>query len=250
MPFGTFELTGDAIPQYAPPYPTGDCDFTGSTILVITYRTTAHSVAPFVPSMLELEDEPLITVRLLRHSMTSFGPYNEYTHGVDVRYRGEKYEYFLSLILDNESPVLAGREQYGFPKKFGTVEFNPSEPRGTRVMCGHVEHPPHQKILQMNYSPVRKQAVPDVGMKVESRCMNLRVLPSPIAGQPPSVRELMPLALKITAKEIWEGEGSVSFPEPSEVDPMHRIEIVRYESAHFLREANLWLGPTGEVYSV
>ncbi|GKZ29756.1 hypothetical protein AbraIFM66950_006384 [Aspergillus brasiliensis] len=253
MPFGTFQLTGDAIPQYAPPYPTGSCDFTGSTILVITYRTTASSVAPFIPDMLEIDDEPLITVRLLRHSMTSFGPYNEYTHGVEVRYRGETYEYFLSLILDNESPVLAGREQYGFPKKLGVVEFNRSDTMGTgtRVISGHVEHPPHQKIVQLNYIPVRKQPVPEAGIGAETLALNLRVMPSPIEGQPPSLSELMPFRLKVTAKEVWEGQGEVSFPEPSEVDhPLHRIEIVRYESAMLLREAQLWLGPTGDVFSV
>ncbi|KAL2824855.1 hypothetical protein BDW59DRAFT_146800 [Aspergillus cavernicola] len=49
MPFGTFQLTGDAVPQYAPPYPISDCEFSDSTILQVNYRPVQKK-RPIPPS--------------------------------------------------------------------------------------------------------------------------------------------------------------------------------------------------------
>jgi acetoacetate decarboxylase len=55
--------------------------------------------------------------------MSSIGVYDEYIHQVEVRFKGEEYNYNLTLILNNESAIFAGREKFGLPKNFGNVSF-------------------------------------------------------------------------------------------------------------------------------
>ncbi len=246
MPFGTLKINGNSIPQFAPPYTVATNEFSGMSILTIPYRTTYESVRHFVPEELGLEDEPLVTALLVDYGMSTVGAYKEYVHVVEVKYNCETFDYCLSLVLNNESAIFSGREQFGYPKKFGKVSWVVDS--GSSIMSGHIERPVGQKLLQFNYSPVQMlHEIPKGGRK---KTLNLRVIPSPIPNQPPSVKELVPIDMDITASEAWLCSGSISFPEPSEHDPMHRIEILRYESAVLIRNATSVLRPPTEVFAL
>ncbi|OJJ57251.1 hypothetical protein ASPSYDRAFT_33377 [Aspergillus sydowii CBS 593.65] len=245
MPLGTLSVSNTAIPQYAPPYPVDGSDYTSDTLLTVTYITTAQCVRHFVPDMLELDDEPEVSILLVRHKMTSFGPYNEYVHSVKVKYQGETYDYFLSLILDNDSPIACGREQFGFPKKLGVVSVEPKT--GSPITHGAVERPPGQKIVEVGFQPQHK-----VKSSVEKtiKGLNLRVIPSVVPGQGPSVRELVPVDITIEGSAVWQGTGSVCFPEPSRFDPMHEVKVLRYEPATLLRNASLAIRCPTKVFPI
>ncbi|KAE8381323.1 acetoacetate decarboxylase [Aspergillus bertholletiae] len=245
MPFGSLSVSNTAIPQYAPPYPVDGSDYTSDNVLIVNYQTTAHCVRHLVPDMLELEDEPHVSVMILQHSMTSFGPYNEYVHSVKVKYNGDTFDYFLSLILDNDSPILCGREQFGFPKKLGAVTLVPTT-RST-VVHGYVERPAGQKVIEVGFQPEHK---------VEGRIdktipgLNLRVIPSVVPGQSPSVKELVPVDIRMEANEVWQGSGSICFPEPSKFDPMHQVKVLRYGIATLLRNASLTIRLPTKVFQL
>ncbi|BCS29631.1 acetoacetate decarboxylase family protein [Aspergillus puulaauensis] len=233
MPRGTLSVSNTAIPQYAPPYPTDGSDYTSDAVLTIPYQTTAECVRHFVPDMLELDDEPEASVMLFQHRMTSFGPYNEYVHTVKVKYQGEKYDYCLSLILDNDSPILCGREQFGFPKKLGVVSLEPKT--GSTITHGTVERPPGQKIVEVGFQPQHKVKS---SLEHTIKGLNLRVIPSVVPGQGPSVKELVPVDITIEGSAVWQGSGSVCFPAPSRFDPMHQVKVLRYKPATLLRNAS------------
>ncbi|OGM48965.1 hypothetical protein ABOM_003201 [Aspergillus bombycis] len=245
MPFGSLSVSNSAIPQYAPPYPVGGSDYTSDSVVLVTYQTSVQYVRHLVPDMLELEDEPHITVMILTHTMTSFGPYNEYVHSVKVKYNGDSFDYFLSLILDNDSPILCGREQFGFPKKLGNVVL--TSKTGSAVLRGYVERPAGQKIVEVGFQPEQK-----LKATVERTIpgLNLRVIPSVVPGQGPSVKELVPVDIKIQANEGWEGSGSISFPEPSRFDPMHEVKVLRYINATLLRNAVLTIRLPTKVFQL
>jgi acetoacetate decarboxylase len=245
MPFGSLSVSNTAIPQYAPPDPVNGSDYTTKTVLIVVYQTSLQCVRHFVPDMLELDDEPEVSVMLLDHSMTSFGPYNEYVHSVKVKYKGDTFDYFLSLILDNDSPIACGREQFGFPKKLGNVGL--ALKTGSTVVQGYVERPTGQKIVEVGFQPEQK-----VMGKMEKSIpgLNLRVIPSVISGQSPSVKELVPVNIDMEASEVWQGSGSICFPEPSSFDPMHEIKVVRYEKATLLRNASLAIRLPSKVFQL
>lgn len=243
MPFGSLPVDGTPIPQYAPPYITRGNEYSDVTMLVVSYRTKADNVCSLVPDVLELEDEPLVTAMLLSHGMSTFGTYQEYVHAVEVTYKGEKFDYNLSLILDNEAAIFCGREQLGYPKKFGSVSL--SMQTGSRVVKGHAEYPASQKVVQFNYSPLRRLKDVDFPAK---RSLNLRVIPSAIPDQPPSVKELISFVVEFACNEAWEGIGDVSFPEPSEFHPLHRVGVLRYESAILVRHGTCVIHSATEVF--
>ena len=245
MPFGSLSVSNAAIPQYAPPYPVDGGDFTCETCLTVTYQTSLQCVRHLVPDMLELEDEPEVSVMILEHRITSYGPYNEYVHSVKVKYNGDTFDYFLSLILDNDSPIACGREQFGFPKKLGNVAV--ALKTGSTVAHAYVERPAGQKIVEVGFQPEQK-----VKGTVESTIqgLNLRVIPSAVLGQSPSVKELVPVNINMEASEVWQGFGSVCFPEPSRFDPMHEVKVVRYRTATLLRNNSLAIRLPTKVFQL
>ncbi|KAJ5382719.1 hypothetical protein N7517_000630 [Penicillium concentricum] len=244
MPFGTLSVTANGVPQFAPPYKTNIQHFTDVTLLKIAYRVTSASIRHLVPDVLELEDEPLVYAMLVDYGMSTVGTYKEYIHNVEVTYKGKTYDYSLSLILNNESAILCGREQYGYPKRFGYVSLNMDT--SSHIFQGHVERPVGQKIVNFNFAP--SSLLPATDQNINA--LNLRVIPSPLANQLPSVKELVPTVMEIKTKEVWLGSGSVSFPEPSPFNPLHELEILRYEPAVLVRGATCVLNQATEVFQL
>lgn len=245
MPFGSLSVSNAAIPQYAPPYPVDGSDYTSETVLTVTYHTSAQCVRHLVPDMLELEDEPQVSVMIMQHGMTSFGPYNEYVHSVKVKYHGDTFDYFLSLILDDDSAIFCGREQFGFPKKLGNVSL--ALKTGSTVVHGYVERPAGQKVVEVGFQPEEK-VKGTVNTTIQG--LNLRVIPSVISGQSPSVKELVPVNISMEASDVWQGFGSICFPEPSSFDPMHEVKVLRYGMATLLRNASLTIRLPRKVYQL
>ncbi|KAH8429296.1 acetoacetate decarboxylase family protein [Aspergillus melleus] len=202
------------------PYSTNGNEYSDVTMLIVTYRTKADHVRPFVPDVLELEDEPLVTAMLLSHGMSTFGTYQ-----------------------GNEAAVFCGREQLGYPKKFGPVSL--ALQTGSSVIKGHAEYPAGQRVVQFNYSPLRR--LEEVVFPAK-RSLNLRVIPSAIPDQSPSVKEFIPFVADFASDEAWEGAGSISFHEPSGFHLLHRVEVLRYESAILVRRGTCAIRSATEVF--
>ncbi|KAJ5588694.1 hypothetical protein N7537_011372 [Penicillium hordei] len=179
---------------------------------------------------------------LVDYGIGTLGTCKEYVHSVEVTYKGKVFDYCLSVILDNESAVVCGREQWGSPKRFGHVFINMHT--GSHIIQGHAERPLGQKLVNFNFAPSR--LLPAVSKTISAS--NLRVIPSPLANHPPSVKELVPATIDFEAKEVWFGTGSLSFPEPSAFDPLHELEILHYESSVMIRGATCVLNHPTEVF--
>lgn len=122
MPLGELPINGFSIPQHAPPYPIDRFQFKLS-LLAIEYHTTATAAREILPKNFEIEDEPLCRSSVFNYHMSTVGAYTEYVHQIEVKWKGQKYDYVVALILDNESAIYAGREQWGFPKVQGEVNL-------------------------------------------------------------------------------------------------------------------------------
>jgi acetoacetate decarboxylase len=243
MPFGTLSVPDAPIPVFAPSYSTGLIHYSGMNAIFITYRTTASNVRPFAPSVLELEDEPLVTAAVVIYPMSTLGAYNEYFHLVEVTYQNETFNFPISMILDNEAAIFLGREMYGYPKVFGAVELE--HRTGSATFLGTVEKPRGQRLVQVEFTPER----PLEGVERESkRVLGLRVIPSPVAGAKASVKELVPSQMVMKGGETWVGRGTISFPTHMESHPMHRLEVLRYEACVYVRGASATIFPADVTY--
>src|SRR5262249_10610092 len=127
-----------AMPVTSPAYPRGPYRFVDREYLIVTYRTDPDALRAVVPEPLEL-DEPIVKYEFIRMpDSTGFGNYTESGQVIPVRWRGQKGVFVHSMYLDDEGPIAAGRELWGFPKKLanpvlqvekdtllGTLDYGP-----------------------------------------------------------------------------------------------------------------------------
>ncbi|KAK5444363.1 hypothetical protein LTS15_010478 [Exophiala xenobiotica] len=234
MPFGEVPVGNTSIPQCSPPYTTGLNHFKLSA-LVVEYYTTAAAAKAVIPDVLEIDDEPLCRSSVFNYSMSTVGHYKEYVHQIEVKWKGKKYNYCVTLILDNESAIFSGRETWGFPKVFGTVDMK-IQTASAHIMST-IERPKGQHIVQVGFTPLSKHTGPrPEGDRPES--LTLRVIPSPVDGSAPDVKQLVSTEFAITGGDLWKGKGSVSFPIASEYNPFHKLPVVKYANAFYLDNAD------------
>src|SRR5690242_9534711 len=106
-----------AMPLTNPSFPPGPYRFFDREYIIITYRTTREALEAVVPAPLEIA-EPLVKYEFIRMpDSTGFGDYTESGQVIPVRYAGEDGVYVHSMYLDDDAPIVGGRELWGFPKK-------------------------------------------------------------------------------------------------------------------------------------
>jgi acetoacetate decarboxylase len=113
-----------AMPLTSPAYPRGPYRFFNREYLIVTYRTDPEALRAVVPEPLEL-GEPLVKYEFIRMpDSTGFGDYTESGQVIPVRYAGQDGSYVHSMYLDDDAPILGGRELWGFPKKLAQPKIS------------------------------------------------------------------------------------------------------------------------------
>jgi acetoacetate decarboxylase len=93
-------------------------DFPNAEILLAVFRTDAKVAREIIPAPLKAAKEALAITFVARYPETNFGCiYNEGALFLQCEYRGENGYYCLSMPVDDDMAMVAGRENYGYPKK-------------------------------------------------------------------------------------------------------------------------------------
>lgn len=94
-------------------------EFTGAEMLWVRYRTDPDFVWTVLPPPLRPTGDPgWGTAFVARYPSTTLGvAYSEGAVFVDCAYKGESGAYCLSMPVDSDTAMVAGREFLGFPKK-------------------------------------------------------------------------------------------------------------------------------------
>lgn len=261
MSFGTLDTskTTGPIPLHSPPYPHTTHKFSDIEGLFVRYKTDAETVRPLIPSQLKLvSDKPSAFCAILKYGMSSIGAYTEFLQGVHVEYQGKEYVYMLTLILDNEGAIFSGREQFGYPKVFGNVIFDPSNAsanvQNAGFITGSVERPHGRPIAHFGFKPFDRVQnfgpMPKDDGFMSTKMINLRSIPSPNAGELPISRQFLEIDMEFTEAEVWVGDGTVNFTGASDFDPLHKVPVVEYETAIFLRKASAVVNPVTKTYDI
>lgn len=125
-----------AMPLTSPAYPRGPYRFINREFFVITYETDLEILKQIVPEPLEVT-EPVVKFEFIRMpDSTGFGDYTESGQVIPVSYKGQKGVYVHSMYLDDEAPIAAGREIWGFPKKLA----NPSLQVINETLIGRLDY--------------------------------------------------------------------------------------------------------------
>jgi acetoacetate decarboxylase len=214
-------------PAYGPP----PYLYRGVEDIFIAYETDPAGVEALLPPGLEPADEVPVCIAWGRWiPFSSFGPYNEAYVMIRVNLDGTTYLYQPFIFTDNEIPLVAGREIWGYAKKLAVMERHSGGQDGSpfgEQMLFTVERPRGQRIMTMSivceqtFEPAELEDLP---------VLSTRLIPSAEPDRPPSVAELV--RLDVTAPlhtsadgtpMLFTGRAAVSMDARSAVDPWHLL---------------------------
>jgi len=224
----TKERMATTMPVDAPAYHRKPFYYKGARWMRFDYETDAEAAAGLLPEQLSLPDTPTASLNLVDYPWSSIGSYHEAILAIDARYGGEDLFYLTHLILDKDTPILVGRDVYGFPKKMGCVEFIEEEdlraayverPRGIRICSG----------IMRRERPM--EPLPD---GTALKACALRVIPSPEKDRDHSLVQLIQTDLVVRSVEMWTGPGNCHFTGASALDPWHMLGVKRMLSSTYM----------------
>lgn len=234
-----------AMPLTSPAYPRGPYCFVDREYVIITYRTDPTKLRAVVPEPLEVDErEPLVNYEFIRMpDSTGFGDYTETGQVIPVSFRGSKGGYTHCMFLNDEAPIAAGRELWGFPKKLacpvlhteidtlvGTLDYGP-----VRVATG-----------TMGYKHREADAA---AVKTTLAAPNFLLKIIPHVDGSLRICELVEYYLEdITVRGAWTGPAALSLNEHA-LAPVAELPVLEIVSGlHILADLTLGLGKVVHDY--
>src|SRR5262245_60375643 len=220
-------------------YPPPPYTYRGVEDVFVAYEASRARVAGLLPPGVRAADTPPKCIAWARWvPFSTFGPYHESYVMIRAQFEGQTFLYQPFIFTDNEIPLVAGREIWGFAKKLAVMERTSGGGGGVpygEQMLFTVERPRGQRIMTMSIAcdqlldPAELEDVP---------VLSTRLIPSAEADQPPSVCELVRLdvsaPLHVSADgtpKLWTGRAALSMPTVSDVDPWHLLAPQRIVQA-------------------
>ena len=172
----------------APPYP-----FRGVQDLFIRYEADTASVQALLPPHVEPADDPVLCTAWARWvPFSAFGAYHEAYVMVDATFGGERYLYQPAILVDNDIPLGAGREIWGYAKKVAAIEHGWGG--GAEPLCEQllftVERPVGQRLMTASMVCDRKASFEEVP---DGPVLSYRHIPSAETAERPRISELVRL---------------------------------------------------------
>jgi acetoacetate decarboxylase len=210
--------------------------------LVISYETDPEAIRHQLPEPLEPIDQPIVHYEWIKMPDSSgFGDYTESGLVIPARFKGEEVNFVSQMYLDDDPPIAAGREIWGFPKKYAhpKLEIVHDTLTGTLAYAGQVV-----ATGTMGYKHHSMTGNDDRTIATLSKTqVNLKVIPSVTGG--PEICQLVAINLtEIKPKGSWSGPGRLHLV-PHVNAPVADLPVFRMLGAHhFIADLTL---PYGRV---
>lgn len=218
---------GHNMPVDAPLYPNPPYPYKDVEAFTIIYETDEQAALALLPEALDLTETATAVLMFVKYPFSSLGPYEETILGLRCLYKGEERIYIPHIVLNNDVPLAAGREVYGFPKKLADVTIR-NEGDG---LWGRMERPRGNLICSAG---IRLEQRIEVNPEpVDGYSMSLRLIPSPTEGENPTVSELIETHTTNIGRDLWTGTGWVDFHSQSAIDPWHKLSVKQIISSTY-----------------
>jgi acetoacetate decarboxylase len=231
-----------SMPAAGPSYPAGPYRFVDREYLVITYETDPELIRQQLPEPLEPVEQPLVHFEWIKMPDSSgFGSYTESGQVIPCRFEGKDVNFVAQMYLDDDPPIAAGREIWGFPKKYAhpKLEIVKDTLTGTLLYAG--------QLVAMGTMGYKHEAMAGNGERTSEMLsktqVNLKLIPG-VDGRP-EICQLVAFNLQdITIKGSWFGPGRLHLVPhvnaPVADLPVRKVVLAR----HFLADLTL---PYGRV---
>jgi len=231
-----------SMPAAGPSYPAGPYRFVNREYMVITYQSDPALIRAHLPEPLEPSDDALVHYEWIKMPDSSgFGSYTESGLVIPCSFQGEAMNFVAQMYLDDDPPIAAGREIWGFPKKYA----HPKLEIVKDTLTGTLEYAGQQVAMgTMGYKAESMAGNGDATARTLSKTqVNLKIIPG-IDGTP-EICQLVALNLTdITVKGSWRGPGRLHLV-PHVNAPVADLPVTRIvEAHHFIADLTL---PYGRV---
>jgi acetoacetate decarboxylase len=128
-----------SMPAASPSYPFGPYRFIDREYFIVVYRSDPAAIRAAVPEPLDPAPENLVYYEWIRMPDSSgFGDYTESGVVIPCTHKGKACNFVAQMYLDDDPPVAAGREIWGFPKKYAhpKLEVASDTLTGTLIYSG------------------------------------------------------------------------------------------------------------------
>ena len=191
------------MPPGNPSYPMGPYRFIDREYFIVIYESDSDAIRRAVPDPLRPDGSDQVFYEWINMPDSSgFGSYQESGVVIPCTFEGEPVNYTAQMYLNDEPPISAGREIWGFPKRWGqprlTVQTDTLtgtlEYSGQTVAMGTMGYK-HENLIQ---DPVKRNEA------LKKTQVNLKLLPC-VTGKP-LVAQLVAYNLTdIDVKGHWGG---------------------------------------------
>ena len=96
-----------------------DYKFKNREYLIISYETDIELLREIVPEPLKVVSNVVHYEFMKMPDSAGFGSFTESGQLIDVEYNGKRGQYSHLMFVDDVASISAGREIWGFPKKYG-----------------------------------------------------------------------------------------------------------------------------------
>ena len=192
-----------SMPLAAPSYPHGPFRFIDRQYFTVAYESDKDAIRAAVPEPLVPDPDGIVYYEWIRMPDSSgFGDYTESGVVIPCHYNGVACNFTAQMYLDDEPPIAAGREIWGFPKKHAEpkLELVHDTLTGTLHYAGQLvamgtmayKHEPHIRDIKKTHEALTKLQV------------NLKLIPH-VDGTP-AIAQLVGYHLtEVKVKGAWTG---------------------------------------------
>ncbi len=231
-----------SMPLAGPSYPKGPYRFIDREYLVITYETDPDVIRAQLPEPLEPGERPLVAYEYIKMPDSSgFGSYTESGVVIPARFQGQDVGFVSQMYLNDDPPNAAGREIWGFPKKYAhpKLEVVKDTLTGTLHYAG--------QLVSVGTMAYKHDSMALDGGKTAAALaktqVNLKIIPG-VDGKPALCQLVAYNLTEITVKGAWSGPGRLHLV-PHVNAPVADLPVRRVVGAqHFIADLTL---PYGRV---
>lgn len=230
-----------AMPLTSPAFPKGPYKFRNREYFIISYETDMKKLREVVPEPLEIHSAVVHYEFIKMPDSSGFGDYTESGQVISViDMDGKVANYTHSMYLDDHSPIAAGREIWGFPKKLA----NPTLKVCSDTLVGTLDYGPI-RIATGTMGFKYQELDSDIEAKKIAETPNYLLKIIPHVDGSPRVLELVRYFLNdVRVKGAWSGPAELELFKHA-LAPVADLPVKKIIGAKHL-VANLTLG-LGEV---
>jgi len=194
-----------SMPLASPSYPAGPYRFINREYMTISYETDPAAIRAQLPEPIEPVGDNIVHYEWIKMpDSTGFGSYTETGLVIPGKLGGADISFVSQMYLDDDPPIVAGREIWGFPKKYAKPKLEVT----TDTLTGTLAYAGHQVAMgTMAYKHESLARVPEKTMAALTKLQcNLKLIPD-VDGKP-AIAQLVGYHLEdITVKGSWTGDA-------------------------------------------